>query len=162
MFIVHAYVLIHGVAYSTTGTSYRADSHMKLHFYRPRLLNVNFTYLRGAPPGTAWSAYRKHSSNRLFRRVVDGRRETVHRQQCDDSLRIDSDRNHPGPLASYTMGQPQINLYIDCISPFGYLAFYMLRVSRPCFLHVMSCCVPILLALHHVLQPQPGQSTLFS
>lgn len=27
------------------------------------------------------------------------------------------------------MAQPKINLYVDVISPFGYLAFYMLQVS---------------------------------
>lgn len=28
------------------------------------------------------------------------------------------------------MSQPKINLYVDVVSPFGYLAFYLLRVSQ--------------------------------
>lgn len=39
-----------------------------------------------------------------------------------------SDLEH---LTEYTMAQQQINLYIDIISPFGYMANYMLRVSHP-------------------------------
>jgi len=35
-------------------------------------------------------------------------------------------------LVERTMAQPKITLYVDIVSPFSYIAFYILKVCLPC------------------------------
>lgn len=34
------------------------------------------------------------------------------------------------------MPQPKITLYVDIVSPFGYMAFYVLKVGYPCSAYI--------------------------